>query len=328
MTSFIKTLLSLIVLSVASIFFSCKIGSVPISITEIFSSFYSTDLTHNIVQLRLDRALTSFVTGASLALAGLIMQALLRNPLADPYILGVSSGAAVGALFALLLSALPIIVTFSAMGGALGISLLLYIFAQRDFGQTKETTLLLLTGVILSSICMAIVTLILSIAPDHYLRNMIFWMIGDIANIEFSLIPWYILIISLIFTLSKAKAINTMSLFGNVAYTLGISVNTLRLNLFIITSLLTATTVSNVGSIGFIGLIIPHACRFIWKEDHRLLIPFSTLIGGIFLVWADTLARTLFAPQQIPVGVITALIGAPIFLIQLYHIRRHAITSR
>jgi iron complex transport system permease protein len=157
---------------------------------------------------------------------------------------------------------------------------------------------------------------------------MIFWMIGDIANIEFSLIPWYILIISLIFTLSKARAINTMSLFGNIAYTLGISVNTLRLNLFIITSLLTATTVSNVGSIGFIGLIIPHACRFIWKEDHRLLIPFSTLIGGIFLVWADTLARTLFAPQQIPVGVITALIGAPIFLIQLYHIRRHAITSR
>jgi iron complex transport system permease protein len=261
-----------------------------------------------------------------LALAGVMMQALLRNPLADPYVLGVSGGAAVGALAAILLMCAPWMVDAAAFGGAVGISLLLYFFARRDLrdGLAAEggSSLLLLTGVILSAGCMALVTLMLSIAPETRLRGMVFWMIGDLSGAQPSWLPWIVLVCAFAFAVRAARSINVMAMHAEAAATLGVRVGALRQELFICAGLLTASAVTMAGSVGFVGLIVPHACRFAFGADHRLLFPAAVLTGGTFLMVADTLARTVVAPQQLPVGVITAMVGVPVFLIQLHHVRR------
>jgi iron complex transport system permease protein len=205
---------------------------------------------------------------------------------------------------------------------------MLYLLARRDLrgGAAAEggSSLLLLTGVILSSACMAVVTLMLSIAPESRLRSMVFWMIGDLSGVPLRWLPWLVLGAALVFALRNARALNVMALHAETAATLGIRVGALRKGLFVCSALLTASAVTTAGSIGFVGLIVPHACRFALGPDHRVLIPAATLAGGAFLVLADTLARTVLAPQQLPVGVITALIGVPVFLVQLHqlHLRR------
>jgi len=175
---------------------------------------------------------------------------------------------------------------------------------------------------VLSSACMALVTLMLSISPESRLRSMVFWMIGDLSGAPLRLAPWLVLAGALVFALRSARALNVMALQAEAAATLGIRVGTLRRGLFFCAGLLTASAVTNAGSIGFVGLIVPHALRFAFGPDHRLLIPAATLAGGSYLVLADTLARTVLAPQQLPVGVVTALIGAPVFLYQLHQLRR------
>lgn len=320
------------VLVIASMFFACLVGSVTLSLSDIFSAFRellhgsASTLSATLVELRLSRALSAFVTGASLSLAGVMMQALLRNPLADPYILGVSSGAAVGALCSLLFFSAAWLVDVSAFAGAITISLLLYALARHDLRSSAHadgsTPLLLLTGVILAAGCGALVTLMLSIAPDNRLRGMVFWLIGDLSGTQFRWLPWIVLVAALLFTIKSARAINAISLHVETAFTLGINVTALRRGLFVCAALLTASAVSTAGSIGFVGLIVPHACRFVLGPDHRLLLPSATLVGGAFLVFADTLARTVIAPQQLPVGVITALIGVPVFLLQLHQMRK------
>jgi iron complex transport system permease protein len=280
----------------------------------------------SLLGLRVGRALVAFVTGGALALAGVMMQALLRNPLADPYVLGISAGASVGALLALLLACAAFTVDASALTGAVAVSMLLYWLARRDLrgGTAAEggASLLLLTGVILTSACMALVTLMLSIAPEGSLRSMVFWMIGDLAGSPVRLLPWLILGGALAYALRNARAMNVMALHAEAAATLGIRVGTLRRGLFFVSGLLTASSVTNAGAIGFIGLIVPHACRFAFGPDHRVLTPAAVLAGGGFLVLCDTLARTVVAPVQLPVGAITALIGAPVFLYQLHQLRK------
>ena len=322
----------LALLAVASLALSSMIGSVPVSFGELPAALAQlatgkTDtLAATLLDLRLSRALVAFVTGASLALAGVLMQALLRNPLADPYVLGISGGASVGALAALFLMAALWVVDLAAFGGAVAVSAMLYLLARRDLrgGGAAEggTSLLLLTGVILSSCCMAMVSLMLSIAPDSRLRSMIFWLIGDLAGAPLRAMPWIVLPLALMFALRHARSLNVLALHAEGAATLGIRVGVLRKGLFFCSGLLTAAAVTSAGSIGFVGLIVPHACRFACGPDHRLLIPAATLAGGAFLVLADTLARTVIAPQQLPVGVITSLIGAPIFLFQLHRLHR------
>ena len=283
-----------------------------------------------LLDLRLGRASSAFTTGAALALAGVMMQALVRNPLADPYVLGISSGAAVGALGALLAGAALWAVDLGALAGAVGVSLLLYFLARRDLSGglqrdvAGDTGALLLTGVVLASACMALVTLMLSIAPESRLRGMVFWMIGDLSGSSWRLLPWVLLAGALVLALRRARALNVMALHADAAATLGVDVGALRRFLFVCAALLTAGAVTTGGSIGFIGLVVPHACRYAFGPDHRLLLPAAALAGGGFLVLADTLARTVIAPQQLPVGVITALIGVPVFLIQLHqlHLRR------
>ena len=279
-----------------------------------------------LLDLRLGRASSAFATGAALALAGVMMQALVRNPLADPYVLGVSAGAAVGALAALLFGAALWAVDLGALCGAVGISLLLYVLARRDLGGMHGggPGVLLLTGVVLASACMALVTLMLSVAPESRLRGMVFWMIGDLAGAGWRVLPWLVLGAALLLAMRRARALNVMALHADAAAALGIDVGAARRFLFLCSGLLTACAVTTGGSIGFVGLVVPHACRYAFGPDHRILLPAATLVGGSFLVLADTLARTVLAPQQLPVGVLTSLIGVPVFLFQLHqlHVRR------
>ena len=327
--------LTMAAVAVCTLLFSSLVGSVNLPLGELPSALADiilgnvTGMTATLLDLRLGRACAAFVTGAALALAGVMMQALLRNPLADPYVLGISSGAAVGALAALLAGAALWIVDLGALGGALGISLLLYLLARRDLGGklqrdvAGDSSTLLLTGVILASACIALVTLMLSIAPESRLRGMVFWMIGDLSGTSWRPLPWIALAAALVFAWRRARALNVMALHADAAATLGVDVAALRRSLFICSGLLTASAVATAGSIGFVGLIVPHACRYAFGPDHRVLLPVSALAGGAFLVLADTLARTVLAPQQLPVGVLTSLVGVPVFLFQLHQLRVH-----
>lgn len=322
----------LLLCAIASLLFAGMTGSIAVPLADVPDALRqlargeSGTLAASLIELRASRALTAFVTGGALALAGVMMQALLRNPLADPYVLGISAGASVGALFALLMMATSFMVDMAALGGAVGVSMLLYLLARRDLrgglALDAGTSTLLLTGVILSSACMALITLMLSIAPEGRLRSMIFWMIGDLAGAPLRLAPWVVLGVALMYAMRSARAMNVVAQHAEAAATLGVRVGRLRKGLFFVSGVLTASAVTSAGSVGFVGLIIPHACRFAFGPDHRVLIPAVVLAGGGFLVLCDTLARTVIAPQQLPVGAITAIIGAPVFLYQLHRLRK------
>ncbi len=321
-------LLVLVLLSAASLLFSCMSGSVSLSVPELSGALaslvsgHADSLAATVLGLRLERALAAFLAGSALALAGCLMQALLRNPLADPYVLGVSGGASVGALSMLFLSASLWVVSTVAFCGAMGVALILYGLSRRDFASADGSSRLLLTGVILAFGCSAVVTLLLTVAPDHDLRGMVFWLVGDLSGATFS--SGFFLLVFLVFVWAwrVSPAVNLLALQADMAVTLGVRVPWLRKGLFAGSALLTATAVTGAGNIGFVGLIVPHACRMIWGPDHRFLFPAALLTGGFFLVLADTVARTLFSPQQLPVGVVTSLIGVPVFLFQLYRGRK------
>lgn len=323
---------ALLVFAVAALLFAGMTGSIRVPLGEVpdalrqLAAGRPDSLSASLLDLRVSRALVAFATGGALALAGLMMQALLRNPLADPYVLGVSAGASVGALLALLLMASALAVEAAALAGAIGVALLLYLLARRDLrsGQAAEggAALLLLTGVIVSALCSSLITLMLAIAPEGRLRSMIFWLIGDLAGAPLRLAPWLVLVGVLAYAVRNARAMNMVALHAEAAVTLGVRVGALRKGLFFASALLTASAVTSAGSIGFIGLIVPHACRFAFGPDHRVLVPATVLAGGAFLVLCDTLARTIIAPQQLPVGAITAMIGAPVFLYQLHRLRK------
>src|SRR5438874_1221830 len=210
-----------------------------------------------------------------------------------------------GALLALMLMCAAATIDAAALGGAVAVSMLLYLLARRDLrtGAAAEggASQLLLTGVILSSACMALVTLMLSIVPDGQLRSMVFWMIGDLAGASPRVLPWLVLGGALAYALCNARAMNVAALHADAAATLGVRVGALRKGLFFMSGLLTASSVTNAGAIGFVGLIVPHACRFAFGPDHRVLVPSAVLAGGGFLVLCDTLARTVAAPVQLPV---------------------------
>ena len=327
----VPILAALLCAALASLLIAGMSGSIAVAPAELPEAVAQVlrgrpeSLAASLVELRAGRALMAFVTGGALALAGVMMQALLRNPLADPYVLGISAGASVGALFALLMLCAAATVDAAAMGGAVTVSLLLYLLARRDMrgGVAAEggTSMLLLTGVIMSSASMALVTLMLSIAPEGRLRSMVFWMIGDLAGTPLRVLPWIVLGVALAYALRNARAMNMLALHAEAAATLGVRVGAVRKGLFFVSAILTASAVTSAGAIGFVGLIVPHACRFAFGPDHRVLVPAAVLGGGSLLVLCDTVARTVVAPTQLPVGAITALIGAPVFVYQLH--RRH-----
>jgi iron complex transport system permease protein len=248
------------------------------------------------------------------------MQVLLRNPLADPYVLGISGGAAVGALAAMLAGFTLALMNLAAFVGALAVMLLVFGLAHGDSSWTRSR--LLLTGVIVAAGCGAVVALILSVAPESGLRGMLFWLMGDLGH---AISPWPALVVlagGLIIALPFARELNLLARGDTLAHALGVSVKQIRGGIYLLASLLTAIAVTTAGSIGFIGLVVPHLVRLAmiklgWGNDQRLLLPASALTGGSLLVLADTLARTVIAPQQLPVGVLTALLGVPVFLFLL-----------
>lgn len=311
----IPLLTGLILLSMLSLVFAFSVGSYPLSIQQLWSSIQSADngIEHTIIwQLRAPRAYVAFVTGGLLSLAGALMQVLLRNPLADPYILGVSGGASVAALISMSLGLGGAWLSGSAFGGAL-LSIVLVFGLARGSGNWHPTRLLL-TGVVIAAGWGAMINFILSISPEKPLRGMLFWLMGDISHAAPAFAGLIVLLLVLLVTFLMARQLNILARGELQASALGINVKPLRMGLFLLASLLTAFAVIQAGSVGFIGLIVPHMLRLIAGSDHRLLLPASVLLGGSLLLISDTLARTLIAPQQLPVGVITAFIGVPFFL--------------
>lgn len=310
----ILILVSLSLLAVASFGLALMVGSYQVAPAEVLAALLGQaggagDI---VLQLRLPRALAGFACGGLLALAGALMQVLLRNPLADPYVLGISGGAGVGAMFAILIGLPTLGIDGLAFAGALGAMFLVFGLAHGDGSWTQ--TRLLLTGVIVAAGCGALVALMLSIAPDTKLRGMLFWLMGDLAQAT----DWWpsllALLVALALTMPFARELNLLARGMMQAQALGVAVNRLRYTVFLLASLATAASVTTAGSIGFIGLVVPHLVRLATGNDQRLLLPASVLAGGSLLVLADTLARTIIAPQQLPVGVLTALIGVPVFL--------------
>ena len=258
------------------------------------------------------RVLSAFAIGGLLALSGVLMQVLLRNPLADPYIMGISGGAALGALIGLYFNLGASLGYLLASCGALISIFLVFIIARGDSQWSSNR--LLLTGIVLAAGWGALITLILSISPAKPLKNMLYWLMGDLSFAHNYLPALLLLLLATIFCFLIARPLNILAQGDTDAALLGLDVTLLRKVIFILAAMLTTTAVILGGTIGFVGLIIPHILR-LWKTgDHRWLVPASVLTGGSLLTIADTTARTIIAPQQLPVGAIMALIGVPLFL--------------
>ena len=269
-----------------------------------------------ILSLRFPRALSAGLVGAGLSVSGAIFQALLRNPLADPYILGVSSGAAVGAIVAILmgLSTLSFGLPLASFIGAFLTILVVFYFGRQD-GKIHPNTLLL-AGVITSSFLSALIMFFISISQKEELRTIIFWLMGDFSFSNYQAVgmifPYILLAFFVLYF--RARQFNLILSGEESALQLGVDVERLKLFSYLFASLITAASVSVCGLIGFVGLIIPHSVRLAFGSDHRLLLPSSALVGASFLIASDTLGRTLLAPVELPVGVITATLGGPFFI--------------
>lgn len=272
-----------------------------------------------VLDLRLPRAVLAVLVGGALGLAGAVFQALLRNPLAEPYILGVSGGAAVGAVAALLFgaAAVPSLVPLAALAGALVAIVLVFRVASGAGGV--DTRVLLLAGVVVGAFFNALILLMLTFTDADRFRAAIFWMMGSLAGARWSEIGWLAawLLPSTLVLLVLARPFNLLAIGEDTARHLGTRVERVKRLAYFVASLLVAATVAVTGIVGFIGLIVPHALRLAWGSDHRLLLPAAFLAGAAFLLAADTLARTIAAPSELPVGVVTALIGVPLFVVLL-----------
>ncbi|MFC4518942.1 FecCD family ABC transporter permease [Cupriavidus pinatubonensis] len=316
--------LALAAVAVAVFLLSLAFGSVRMDAAQLWQALTGADTgtAGAIVRdLRLPRAAAAFACGGLLALSGALMQVLLRNPLAEPYVLGVSGGAATGALGAMLLM-LPLwAVQAGAASGALLSMVLVATLARRDLlhpqvqgGHHEAGARLLLTGVILASGWGALITLILAVAPEARLRGMLFWLTGDLGGTAEYGVALAMLALAVLLAMPMARSLNVMLLGETVAQSLGVRVGRVRLATFVLASLSIAVAITTAGSIGFVGLVVPHLVRLAWGNDQRLLLPASALLGGALLMAADLIARTVIAPAQLPVGVITALLGVPTFL--------------
>jgi len=312
-------LLLLNLLALAVFVASLLSGSAGIPLTRALAAFggHADAATRTVLWVvRLPRVLAGFGVGGLLALCGVLLQALFRNALADPYVLGVSGGAAVGALLAMMGGAAVLFVQSAALAGALVSVALVYLLAR-----SGGTARLLLTGVVTASACGALVTVLLALADSSRVRGMLFWLAGDL---EWAVSPWFsagAALLALLVALLLARPLNVLAAGELRARSVGLALEGWRTLLFIACATLTAIAVVSAGTIGFVGLITPHAVRLAFKSsDHRIVAPAATLAGGTLLAAADLVARTAIAPRQLPVGAIMALLGAPLFVALL---RRH-----
>jgi iron complex transport system permease protein len=297
-------------------FLSLSIGSVKLNFIQIIKTLFNKEKEQIyeliVLNIRLPRIIFSIFIGGLLAMSGAILQSILKNPLADPYITGISSGAALGATFGIIAGANNIFLP--AIAGAF-LTILFVYKASLVYGKINTGSLLLIgvmTGTFLSSIIM-----LLSTVFNRDLVKVVFWLMGDLSNIEpiyVNLLVFFSLII-IIFVILFSNDLNIIATGEEEAKTLGVNTEFLKTYYFILSSLIVAICVSLSGIIGFVGLIIPHIIRYFIGSDNRFLLPASFILGGIFLLLSDTLARFLFLPIEIPVGIITGIIGAPIFII-------------
>ena len=290
---------------------------------KVINPFHLDAMTRDIlVSIRLPRVMVAFLMGMALGASGAMLQGILRNPLADPYILGISSGASLSAALCLLSGAYflgKFTIPFAAFLGASLVSSLVGFFGWRRGGFWPER--LLLAGIGLSFLFHAVLMLLLSISPGEHIGRTMFWIFGDLSAADWSLIPYGALFIlsGFVISLSRAKALNALILGDELAHSLGFSVHRERLLVFISISLMTAASVSLGGIIGFIGLLVPHIMRFFVGADSRTLVPASGIGGGMLLCLADLIGKTVIHPVEIPSGIVTAIIGSPYFL---YLLRR------
>ena len=312
----------LLLLALLAMALSLAVGSVALPASELLAVLGGggEPLSRLLVlELRLPRSLAAFATGGLLALSGALMQVLLRNPLADPYVLGLSGGAAVGALLAMLAGLGAGVVTGSAFAGAL-LSMVVVFGLAHGTGSWTPTRLLL-TGVVVAAGWGAVITFLLVLAPADRLPGMLYWLMGDLAYASTPWIAGLALVAGCLLLFPFAGSLNVLARGPLQAAALGVAVRPLTWSILALASLLTAVAVTTAGSIGFVGLVVPHMLRMVLGNDQRLLLPATALAGGTLLVLADTAARTLLAPEQLPVGVITALLGVPTFLYLLYRSR-------
>jgi len=312
------------------VFFSLKFGSWPISMYDLATQLFRTavgqgdqasgDFRLIVLAIRWPRILLAMIVGASLSVAGASFQALLRNPLADPYVLGVSSGAALGSILALIWAAdLPGATPVGAFAGAVAATAAVYFLGRR--GGELDSYALLLGGIITASFLSALIMFLMTTISGRELRGMAFWLMGDLSTPSPVSVGWLflVLVVAVGAIYTTAADLNLLLAGEQEAMHLGVDVVRVKLVVYVGASVLTGLAVCVSGSIGYVGLMVPHLVRLLFGSDYRLLIPATALGGAIAVVLADTLARTLVAPTQLPVGAMTALVGAPVFI---YLLRR------
>jgi iron complex transport system permease protein len=311
----------LALLLLASLVLAIGVGAagVPVStVLRVFAGGGDETARTIVLQLRLPRAFVAFLAGGALAVSGAVFQALLRNPLAEPYVLGVAGGAAVGAVSGVVFGVAkfaPAAVPLLALAGALFAIVLVFRVAQR-VGRALDTRVLLLAGVVVAAFFNAVILLLLTFADVESFRSAVFWMMGSLSGATWRtamLLAAY-LVPALVILFAQARPLNALSIDEETALYLGTRVERVKVICYIVASLAVAVSVASCGVIGFIGLIVPHAVRLSWGSDHRVLLPASFAGGGIFLLLADTVARTIASPAELPVGVVTALLGVPLFV--------------
>ncbi|RLB77937.1 MAG: iron ABC transporter permease [Deltaproteobacteria bacterium] len=309
-------------------FLGISMGSTISGIKVVFQSLLKSKesdpmLDTIIWQIRFPRVLLAALVGAALSLGGLVFQALLRNPLAEPYILGISGGSAIGAIIGILMgfSRFPG-VSLMAFAGSIAILLLILVMSS---GQTiLKKDALLLSGVMVNAFCAAVIMFLVSMTQDSRLHNIIFWLMGDLSMVDMGhvgilaaiLCPCFILIFWF------SNSMNLLLMGKEMAQTLGVNIKAVTVILLVTTSFMVSATVSYCGLVGFVGLVVPHLLRLVFGPDHRVLVPACVLGGGAYLVFCDVLARVLPKQGEMPAGVITAMIGAPLFIFLLKKTRR------
>jgi iron complex transport system permease protein len=311
-----------------AMFLGLSLGSTKTGLNEVLKSLLRREdadpvLNTIIWNIRFPRVLLAALVGATLSLGGLVFQALLRNPLAEPYILGISGGSAIGAIIGILmgLSRFPGVSFISFMGS---IATLLLILVMSSGQSILKRDSLLLSGVMINAFCSAIIMFLISMTQDYRLHNIIFWLMGDLSMatirqaviLTAMLFPCYILIFWL------SHSMNLLLMGKEMAQTMGVNIKAVTVTLLLTTSFMVSATVSHCGLIGFVGLVMPHLLRLLFGPDHRVLVPACVMGGGAYMVLCDLLARTLPEQGEMPAGVITAIIGAPIFIFLLKRSRQ------
>lgn len=311
---------TLVAVAVAAVAVGLIAGPADLSPSAVWNALFARgDASAAVIvrELRLPRALLAFFVGGSLAVTGAALQALVRNPLADPYLLGLSGGAGLGAVAAIVLRlggawSVPV----AAMCGALLAIVLVYRLAIVS-GSVLDARVLILAGVVVGSFAASLMGAIISLSPAHEVRNAFLWLLGGFDGASWQAVTIFAVyaVVPLAVIYRHSRPLDLLALGEEPAQFLGADVERLKRVLYVAASLLTAAAVSVSGVIGFVGLVVPHAIRLVWGHLHRSLLPAAFLLGGTLLVSADAIARTAFAPLTLPVGVVTALIGVPVFVV-------------